>query len=100
MKKVATLLWFVLIMLTLLGRCKAQCLKLDIMLIGDMSGSVQGNEQFVYNALSTFASRFELSEEGVKIGAITFDSSPKLISPLTANKQQLLTNLISIKSVM
>lgn len=74
------------------------CLQMDIILLGDMSGSVQGYEGFVSSAFLTFASRFELSEENVKIGAFIFSDNPITISPLTANKPALLRDLQSINS--
>ena len=66
------------------------CLQIDIMLLADMSGSVQGQEQFVKAALYTFANQFDLSEDNVKIGVVTFDSDATLWCPLTADKNKLL----------
>lgn len=65
------------------------CLKVDIILVGDFSGSVGGYEKFVTDAFTAFIDKFNLSEEGVKIGMVYFDESAYLISPLTNNKDTL-----------
>lgn len=61
------------------------CLQMDIMLLGDLSSSVEGYEPFVAHAFISFVNQFELSETGIKIGVITFNSSPNLISPLSSD---------------
>ena len=40
------------------------CLKLDIILVADLSGSVYRYEYFVADAFDAFINRFELSETG------------------------------------
>jgi len=72
------------------------CLQMDIMLLGDFSGSVEGYEPFVADAFKAFAKRFELSEDGVKIGAAIFNSDTLLISPLTSNEKFLHNQLDSL----
>jgi Mg-chelatase subunit ChlD len=72
------------------------CLQIDIMLLGDFSQSVNGHEKFVSGAFNAFAKRFELSEDGVKIGAIIFDSDAILISPLTSDELFLHNQLDSL----
>ncbi len=62
------------------------CLKLDIMLVGDCSASVSGREDFINAAFSGFVDRFELSEEGIKIGVVYFNDLAAVMCPLTADK--------------
>ena len=62
------------------------CLKLDIILVADLSGSVYRYEYFVADAFDAFIDRFELSETGVKVGVIVFNDSPALLTGLTADK--------------
>jgi len=71
------LFWWVLLLLVLLvlgQRLRAQCLQLDVVLVGDYSSSVAGHERFVLDAFAAFAERFTLAENGVRVGVVTFDS--------------------------
>lgn len=63
------------------------CLQLDVLLVGDMSTSVSGNEKFVASAFNTFVSKFDLDEEGIRIGAIIFNSRAHIISHLSSDKK-------------
>ena len=74
------------------------CLQMDIMLIGDLSGSIDDNEYFVANAFAAFVSKFELSDNTVKIGTMVFEDEPILLSHLTSNKGQLLTSIDYIRN--
>lgn len=95
MKKV--LMLFVL--LFSMGGVQSQgCLQMDIMLIGDLSGSIDDNEYFVANAFAAFVSKFELSDNTVKIGAIVFSEETILLSHLTSKKGQLLTSIDFIRN--
>lgn len=71
----------------------SQCLQLDILLVGDNSNSVHGYESYIQNAFSSFASKFDLSEDEVKIGVIHFSSYVTLTCPLTSDKDKLATAL-------
>lgn len=64
----------------------AQCLKMDVMLVGDLSASVIGNEHFIVEAFEALISKTEMSEEGIRIGVITFNTSVYRFSELTGNK--------------
>jgi Mg-chelatase subunit ChlD len=75
------------------------CLEIDIMLVGDYSSSVQGDEQFVVEAFRSFSNQFELSESTIKIGIITFNYDASLIAQLTDNKQYLNQQLDSLSKV-
>lgn len=67
------------------------------MLISDMSGSIRGNEDFVYNALNVFINRFDLSEDGIRIGYITFSDNATLMSKFTISKENLVGKFNLIK---
>lgn len=66
--------------------CSAQCLQMDIMLVGDMSGSVNGQEYQVADAFDALVDRLELSEDGIRIGVITFNTKVFVLTPQTSNK--------------
>jgi hypothetical protein len=62
---------------------------MDIMIVNDLSGSTEGFEPFINDAVNTFIDRFELSEGGIKIGLVAFSGAGHLISGLTTDKEQL-----------
>jgi len=64
------------------------CLQLDIVLIGDISGSVQGFEPFIRKAFLSFSNKFELDEDGVNIGVMVFNDIPYVLCPVTADKSK------------
>lgn len=72
------------------------CLQMDIMLLGDFSSSVHGYESFVAKAFAAFAKQFELSENGVKIGVVTFTSIAEVVCPLTSDRELLRTKVDSL----
>lgn len=74
---------------------KRACLQMDIMLLGDFSDSVNGHESFIIDAFREFTNKFDLADDGIKIGAIAFGSDVKLVSPLTSDRTEL-TNGIDI----
>lgn len=74
------------------------CLKIDIILLGDLSGSVDDKEYFVANVFGAFVDRFELDSNTVKIGVMVFESEPYILSHLTDNKGQLLTSINYIRN--
>ncbi len=76
----------ILLLLLFSFTLSAQCLKLDIVVVGDLSGSVYGHEPFIGDALQTFISRFDLSEETIKIGVIVFNHNTKVLTHLTSDK--------------
>ena len=65
---------------------KQSCLQIDIVLVGDLSGSVSNNENQVRNAFSAFVDRFELSDIGIKIGIVIFGTDAKVMSQLSSDK--------------
>lgn len=67
----------------------SQCLKLDIILLADVSGSLHGSEHLVESALVGFVDRFELTDETVRIGLVTFGTYSFVNQSLTADKSML-----------
>ena len=74
------------------------CLQMDLMLIGDFSASVHGNEQFISDAFKSFAQKLTVSEDGVRIGVIAFNNEAFLISPLNSDPQDLNSRIVSLRS--
>src|SRR6476620_4888200 len=74
------------------------CLKMDIVLLGDLSGSCQGNEKFIGDAFISIIEKLEMGEENVKIGIVTFNSFANVHSPLTSSKSQALQAAFSVKT--
>lgn len=72
------------------------CLEMDIMIIGDYSGSIYGRQKYVADAVDAFISRFDLSERGMKIGILTFNDNSTLWSGLTTNKKKLQQTVTSL----
>ena len=72
-----------------LNIAKSQCLEMDIMLVADYSDSIDGHEEFVEDAFNEFIDRFELHENGVRIGIIAFSDYPFMLSKLSTNKNKL-----------
>lgn len=71
------------------AQAQQSCLEVDIVLVADMSGSVQGHEYQVAEACMAFVDRFGLSEASVKIGLIMFNNDAYLLTDLTTNKDKL-----------
>ena len=94
MKKL--LIGLLYILLILAPTNKKGCLELDIMILGDLSGSTIGKKSFVIDAIKTFANRFELSDNTIRIGAAIFDDKLVILSPLTSDKEYLLSEVDNI----
>lgn len=88
---------FLLLMILVSGRPEG-CLQLDVLLVGDMSQSVEGRESFVAAAFNSFVSKFELAEDGVKIGAIVFNSRAWIICHLSADKKEVGGNVQALEN--
>ena len=71
---------------------------MDIILVGDFSGSVTGYQKFITDAFSSFIEKFDLSEESTKIGIVIFSSKARTIIPLTSDKTRIANELIVLKS--
>lgn len=74
------------------------CVQLDVILVADLSGSVQGKEQFIEQALHSFVDKLELSEETIKVGLVIFNDYALLACPLTSNKVLISTMISNVNS--
>ncbi len=61
------------------------CLDMDIILLGDYSGSIEGKEHYVKNAFEAFSKSFKYSAS-VRIGIILFDGSQYIVCPLISSR--------------
>ena len=95
MKKLISVLMlgFIILFNTSFTGKRPGCLKADILLISDWSGSISGYEHFICSALEAFVYGFDLSEYDIKIGLITFADSAYLEVPLTSNQRTLKSKL-------
>lgn len=76
------------------------CLEANIILVADLSGSVEGHEIFIVDALKSFVQRFELSDKGIRIGYIRFATYAVVENHLTGNKLALLNSINKIDTAM
>ncbi len=78
------------------GFKEESCIKADLIILADQSGSVYMDNGYVYKAISSFVSRFELEEEGLKMAFITFNSDISIKYHLGANRDSLMKAVHSI----
>lgn len=62
-----------------------ECLQLDIMMIADFSGSLQGKERIMVNGIRQFSRKFTLTNDGVRIGLISFSDAAILRTTYTGD---------------
>src|SRR5580765_7016118 len=77
--------------------CRSQCLQMDLILIGDFSASVSGNEVYISEAFQSFARKLQVSPDGIQIGVIAFNSDTYLISPLNDDPYDLNSRIITLR---
>lgn len=90
----------ILCLILLLGssfRFNDNCLQLDLILIGDLSGSVQGKENFVSEAFFSLIEENDI-DENFKVGIIIFNDDPTLISILSSDSERLKKDVLSIRT--
>lgn len=80
---------FVAMVTTLCSSSPRSCQKLDIMLVGDLSGSMIGMESQVADAFNTFISTLDVSQDNIRIGIGTFSDHFTLHTALTGSITQL-----------
>ena len=81
-----------LALLTLFGFTSKQppsedCLRLDVILIGDTSDSVIGYESFIDTAFTSFVDKFEMADQSIRMGVIQFSDDAHVLCHLTGDKQ-------------
>jgi len=74
------------------------CLKMDIVLLGDLSGSCQGKEGFIGDAFVSIIEKLEFGEENVKLSVVTFNSWTRIHESLTGDKNEAIRAAISVKT--
>lgn len=67
----------------------AQCLKLDLVVVGDLSGSTYEHQYEIQYAFQSFVDRFDLNEEGVNISFVVFGQESGIVTGLTDDKDKL-----------
>jgi uncharacterized protein with von Willebrand factor type A (vWA) domain len=80
---------YLLIILLVATVPKSRCGQMDIILMVDLSGSVTGHKQYVHSALYAFVDGFSLSDKGVRMSLITFNSNADVRYPLGSDKTAL-----------
>lgn len=65
------------------------CLKMDIMILFDMSASIFGNEHKIENAANIFIEGINLSNEGIRAGIVAYNSDTFGMQQLTSDKSLL-----------
>lgn len=71
------------------------CLEMDIVILADLSGSVENYEPFVVEAVEAFVNKTDISEEGIRLGIIGFNDNPFIISPIYGDKEEIKNNIHS-----
>ncbi len=66
---------------------KYSCLELDIVVLVDISGSLQGYELYVHNALNSLIDGLKTSEDGIRMGIAVFGSRGEILSSLSGDKE-------------
>ncbi len=99
MKKL--LIFLLVIYLVLCGlHTKAQnCIKADLMILIDWSGSERGHELELATAASLFVSELSVSEDQLRIGLITFSDGIDDVVPLTGDKDFLMDDIASTATI-
>lgn len=75
-----------------------ECLVADIVVLADVSGSVEEEMQFVRDGTAALTERFVLSETGVKIGLAVFDASAYELYPIGSDRDVLLPKLRDVRT--
>lgn len=64
------------------------CLKADVIVLIDISGSVKGHEDQINLALIGFVDHLNISDEGIHAGIIAFSDNTKTLCRLTGNHDE------------
>lgn len=80
----------VLLLILPLQSNSKDCLEMDIVILCDLSGSIENYEDFVEQAIIGLVEKIDLSEHTVRIGVIGFNDLPFVIAGLSGNKDELI----------
>ncbi len=67
----------------------ARCINADIILVLDFSGSVANRKDFIVNSAKAVEEEFVVSEEGIKVGIVVFETEDSLITKCTGDVARL-----------
>lgn len=96
-------LWMVIILFTIIFSSNLSegstmnCPQMDMVILGDFSGSIRDQERIVLNAYQSFIDNLEISEGTIRVSIILFNSNATTYSELSGNKEELLTILNNMK---
>lgn len=65
--------------------CDGGCLKADVIVLVDVSGSIDGYEDQIHLALVGFVDGLDISEDGIRAGIIAFGDKATTLCPLTGD---------------
>lgn len=92
--KMRTLTIFILVLLPFTARC--QCNNIDIIVVGDYSGSVHKNERYVMDAFASFAAMAS-EESNIRVGLILFNENPEVVVSLCKDQQLLYSSSVELR---
>lgn len=84
-KKMKYIFFILLLLLNGSFTSKPGCAKLDIIIVADISGSVDGSEDYLNNAIISFIDGIDISEDGIRIGVVSFNDDSWLELKLTGD---------------
>lgn len=61
------------------------CLEADILIVVDWSGSTQSEHSSMVGAIYAYSRSFVLTDNGIKIGIVSFGDNSTIVSPITAD---------------
>lgn len=70
------------------GLTDGGCLKADVIVLVDISGSIEGHEDQIHLALVGFVDGLDISEDGIRAGIIAFGDNASILCPLTGNHDE------------
>lgn len=70
-------------------QANAQCLKMDIILLVDVSGSVEEDAPYIQQAIAQFVEKLQPTQEGIRISIILFSSKAFLINNLNQQPEKI-----------
>lgn len=77
---------------------KYTCLEMDMIILVDISGSLAGYELYIHSAMNSLIDGIELQEDGIKLGVVVFSTTSHVNSPLSINKDFIMSNIRTIGS--
>lgn len=103
MKLKSFYLYFAVVLSTLPGELFSQglhepedtspCFPADIMIVADMSSSVNNVKSFIWDAVAVLPNKYKMHDSKVRMGLIRFNETPTLVTPLTGDRGLFLDNL-------